>query len=135
MVNAQGRSVGDASRLTVKTRGKTVEYIDLPPRAWARDGAGTWVLVAAGQAPIAPLDVLAAPLTLQAATGGAAGATFTATYPAKALGLDGEPLTVTITIDGDAVTFHYEATTSGRRTESTTTIRPGTAEPITAPAA
>ncbi len=57
-----------------------------------------------------------------------------ATYPAAALGLEGEPLTVRITIDGTTVTFRYEATTEGHETSSTTTIGPAEADPITAPA-
>ena len=131
-VSAKGRTVGDTSRVTVTTVGRTVEYIEIPPKAWARDGSAAWVLLAVEQAPVAPLDVLGVPLSLQAPTG-AGPDTFTATYPAKALGLDGDPLTVTITIVGDSVTFRYAATTAGQQSESTTTIRPAAADPISAP--
>ena len=132
VVSAKGRTVGDTSRLTVTTVGRTVEYIEIPPKAWARDGSAAWVLVAVEQAPVAPLGVLAVPLSL-AAVPDAGPDTFSATYPAEALGLDGDPLTVTITIAGDTVTFRYAATTAGQPTESTTTIRPAAADPITAP--
>jgi len=133
VVTARGRAVGPASRLTVTTAGRSVEYVEIPPKAWARATGGAWVLVAADQAPGAPLDALARPLTLEPGPA-AGGSSFSATYPATALGLEGDPLTVAITVDGDAVTFRYEATTAGRATSSTTTIRPAPADPITAPA-
>ena len=132
VVSAKGRTLGDNARLTVTTSGKSVEYIEIPPKAWAREGTGAWVLVAGAAAPVAPLKVLATPLTLVAATGGAPG-TFTATYPAKALGLTGGPLTVTISIVGDAIAFQYQATTAGHATSSLTTLRPGPADPVKAP--
>jgi len=134
LVKAAGRSLGDASSLTVTTAGRSVQYIEIPPRAWAREGSGAWVLVAADQAPVAPLDVLADPLTLDAGAATSDGSTFLATYPAKALGLEGDPLAVTVTVRDDTVTFRYEATTAGRVTSSTTTIRPAPADRIAAPA-
>lgn len=132
VLSATGRSVGDASQTTATTAGRTVEYVQIPPVAWAREGTAPWVLVAGETAPVAPLDVLAAPLTLEAATTGSAG-TFTATYPATSLGLEGGPLTVAIAIKGATITFTFEGTTSGHATSSTTTLRPGTMEPIIAP--
>jgi hypothetical protein len=132
VVSAKGRTLGDLSRLTVTTAGRSVEYIEIAPKAWARQGTGAWVLVAGAAAPVAPLKVLAAPLSLLAASGGTPG-TFTATYPAKALGLTGAPLTVAISIVGDVLTFRYDATTAGHATSSMTTLRPGPADPIKAP--
>lgn len=133
IVNAKGRSVGDSNRLTVTTGGKAVEYIEIPPKAWAREPKGKWVLVAADQAPGSPLDALANPLGVTEGASGASGSLL-ATYPAAALGLEGEPLTVQITIDGTTVTFRYTASTEGHDTSSTTTIRPAKPDPITAPA-
>jgi len=134
VISATGRSVGQASRSTVKTAGRSIEYIEVPPKAWARSAPGAWVLVAAAQAPVAPLDALARPLSLEAVDPAAgADSAFRATYPAKALGLDGDPLTVTITVKGNTMTFRYEATTGGHRTSSTTTIKPAPADPIKGP--
>ena len=134
VVSATGRSVGDASSLTVTTAGRSIQYIEIPPRAWAREGSGAWILVAADQAPVAPLDVLGEPLTLEAGDVTGDGSSFKATYPARALGLEGDPLAVTITVRDDTVTFRYEATTAGRATSSTTTIRAAPADPIKTPA-
>lgn len=130
-VTSTGRSLGGATQLTVTTSGTVVDYVQIPPRAWARETGGEWVLVAEAEAPGSPLSVLAAPTTLVVDSSGVA--TLVATYPAVALGLEGDPVTVAITL-GEAVTFRYEADASGHATVSETTIRASTnLEPITAP--
>jgi hypothetical protein len=133
VVSATGRSVGAASRLTVTTADRTVEYLQVPPQAWAREPGSAWVLLGTDQAPAAPLDVLSDPLTLEMAPSTEGRTTFEATYPAAALGLEGDPVAVVITVGDSTVTFRYELTTSGHRTSSTTTLRPSTADPIVAP--
>lgn len=129
VLTATGRTVGPASQLTVTTGGRAVDHIQIPPDAWAREPGGSWVLIGAEGAPAAPIDVLADPLTLEAVSP----TSFKATYSAASLGLEGNPVVVTISLDGPAVTFRYEATTGGRQTSSTTTLRPGSADPIVAP--
>jgi len=130
-VSSAGRSIAGGTQLTVITSGKTVEYIQLPPQAWARQAGGSWVLITVDQAPGSPLGVLAGPTTLLVDPSNPAG--LVATYPAVQLGLTGGPVTVTITL-GAAVTFHYEATTGGHKTVSETTVRPSTnLAPIKAP--
>lgn len=130
-VTSAGRSVDGGTQLTVTTSGKTVDYIQLPPQAWARPSGGAWVLVTVDQAPGSPLGVLAAPTTLAADPSNPAA--LVATYPALNLGLTGDPVTVTITL-GSAVTFHYESNAAGHKTVSQTTIRPSTnLDPIKAP--
>ena len=133
VVSANGRSVGAASELSVTTAGRTVDYLRVPPRAWAREAGGKWVLVDAATAPTAPLDVLATPATLALVASDGGSSSLTATYPAAALGLTGDPVTVTITTAAQGVTFTYETTVSGRRTASTTTLRPSAGDPIVAP--
>ena len=133
IVSASGRSVGSASTVSVTTGDRTVEYVRIPPKAWARETGGAWVLVAAGTAPASPVEVLGAPTSVTG-DGTGVGAVLTAVYPAAALGLTGDPVAVTITIGSAAVRFSYSVTTSGTTTISTTTLRPGTADPITAPA-
>jgi hypothetical protein len=130
-VSSAGRSVGGSTQLTVATSGKAVDYVQVPPQAWARQSGASWVLVAVDEAPASPLGVLSAPLTLGLDPSGAA--TLVATYPAAALGLAGDPVTVTITL-GAAVTFRYEADASGHPTTSETIIRPPVSQdPIVAP--
>lgn len=133
IVSASGRSVGADSDVTVTTSGRTVEYVRLPPQAWAREASRTWVLLAPDAAPAAPLDVLSRPLTLVGEAGLPGGSSFRATYPAAALGLAGDPVAVTIEVTGATVTFRYEASASGRRTSSVTTLRPGSSDPIVSP--
>lgn len=134
-VTSIGRSVADASQLTVTSGGQTVDYIHVPPGAWARQPGGSWVQVAADQAAGSPLDVLAAPSSLEVRTDAGAPTTFRATYPSAALGLEGDPVTVDITFDGASVVFIYHAETDGHLTVSATIIRPTTVlDPIVAPA-
>jgi hypothetical protein len=133
VVTATGRSVGSSSMISVTTGKRTVEYIRIPPKAWAREAGGAWVLVVADSAPASPVDVLGAPATVTG-DGTGVGAVLEATYPATALGLTGDPVKVTITIGSTAVRFSYTVTTSGKTTISTTTLRPSPADPISAPA-
>jgi hypothetical protein len=126
-----GRTVGSASELSVTSSGRTVEYLRVPPNAWARETGGSWLIVDSAQAPASPLATLAAPISVAAAGGGA----LEATYPAAALGLEGDPVTVSITIAGSEVAFSYQQAASGRTVVSTTLLRPATdTTPITAPA-
>lgn len=128
-----GRTVGSASLLSVTSSGRTVEYLRVPPNAWAREAGAGWVIVDSSQAPASPLGVLAAPLSIQAAAAGSA-ATLEATYAAAALGLEGDPVKVQITIDGASVTFRYEQKSGNHLIASATTVRPTTdLTPIVAP--
>ncbi len=132
IVSASGRSTGSASTISVTTGDRTVEYIRIPPKAWAREAGGAWVLMAADTAPVSPVEVLGAPTSVSG-NGGGVEAVLTAIYPASVLGLTGDPVTVTITIGSSAVRFSYTATSGGKTTMSTTTLRPGTTDPIAAP--
>ncbi len=133
VVAATGRSVGPASTSSVTTSGRTVDYVQIPPQTWAREPGASWVLLGSDAAPAAPLDVLAKPLTLGASPADAAGTSLDATYPAAALGLTGDPVAVTITIDASGLTFTYRATQSGHTTTSTTTLHAGSSDPIVPP--
>lgn len=131
-VSSAGRSVGGATQLTVTISGKAVDYVQIPPNAWARESGGSWLLVAVNEAPGSPLATLAAPITLDGPFSRLP-ETLLATYPAAALGLEGDPVTVTITL-GPAVNFQYQADAAGHATVSETTIRPAISlDPITAP--
>lgn len=78
-----------------------------------------------------PLAVLGAPMAIEADPSASGG--LLATYPAAAVGLEGDPVAITITL-GDVVTFPYQADAAGHSTVSETTTRPTTnLEPIIAP--
>jgi hypothetical protein len=132
-VSSQGRSVNGATQLTLTNAGAAVEYIQIPPQAWARESGGSWVLVAVDEAPGNPLSVLAAPTTLDGPLSRLPD-TFRATYPAAALGLEGDPVTVEITLDGSSATFTYQTDIAGHPAVSQTRIAPTTQlDPIVAP--
>jgi len=133
VLSATGRSVGGASQTAVTTTGRTVDYVVMPKHAWAREPGHAWVAVETKAAPATPLDILSSPTTLAAGASDGAGLSLVATYPAAALGLSGDPVTVTVTSDGGVVRFTYESTTSGHPMTSTTTLRPAPADPIAAP--
>jgi hypothetical protein len=134
VVSATGRTAGAASEMSVTTAGRTVDYVRVPPKAWAREPGASWVPVVEAAAPGAPLDTLSTPSTLVVSGADAGVTTFTATYAAATLGLTGDPVTVTITVDGTSVRFTYEASASGRKMTSTTTLRPAAGDAIVAPA-
>lgn len=132
-VSSEGRSVGGATHLTVTTAGASIEYIQIPPQAWARQTGGSWILVGVDEALGNPLSVLTAPLTLNTPLSGSPD-TFRATYPAAAFGLEGDPITVEITLDGSSVTLTYQTETAGHPTVSRTTVGPSTQlDPIVPP--
>jgi hypothetical protein len=125
--------VGNGTFLVATTRGRSVEYVRIPPNAWAREPDAEWVVVDAEQAPQSPLAALAEPTTLELEPDGPA-TVLQATYPAAALGLEGDPAPVTITIEGTTMTFSYERRSNGRTIVSTTVLRPATiTTPIVAP--
>lgn len=120
-----GRTIGSAASLTVTTGDRTVEYVRIPPTAWAREPGASWLVIDAAQAPNSPLDALREPLSLER-DAVSAGTVLNATYPAAALGLEGDPVPVTIAIDADTVTFRYAETSAGHEVVSTTILRPTT---------
>jgi hypothetical protein len=129
-----GRTVGTSSSLTVTTEGRTVDYLRVPPSAWAREPGQAWLVVDAAQTPTSPLAALAAPITVERVAGDGA-TTLKATYAAAVLGLEGGPVTVTITIVGAAVTFQYVEKSAGHTVVSTTILRPASdTSPIATPA-
>lgn len=130
-----GRTLAGSSQVAVTREGRTVEYVQVPPSAWARDAAGKWVLVTAADAPTNPIEVLAAPASVGFADGAATGVVnLVATYPAAALGLGGDSVAVAISIDGTSVTFRYETAIDGHPASTETTLRPATVtDPIVPP--
>ena len=132
-VTMTGRSAGPASTATVTTGAKTVDYVTIPPKAWARSAGGTWVLVSADTAPTGPVAALSAPTSVTG-DGSGPGTVLHATYPASAFGLTGDPVKVTVTLGAGNATFTYSVTSSGHTTEATTVLQPAAAAPIAAPA-
>ena len=135
VLTSAGRSVADMTEQTVVTSGRTVDYVQVPPQAWARESGAAWVLVAAEQAPASPLEALGAPIAVQLGSDAGGVLVLYATYPAAALGLDGLPVSVEVRVEGEQVTFRYAAQTGTHHTESVTVFQPTPNPlPIEAPA-
>lgn len=136
VLTTAGRSVADATEQTVVTSGRTVDYVQVPPQAWARESGADWVLVAAQQAPASPLETLAAPTSVQLGSETDGVLVLYATYAAAALGLEGTPVSVEVRVEGKQVTFRYTAQTGTHHTESVTVFQPTpNPSPVEAPAA
>jgi hypothetical protein len=132
VLTSTGRSVANASSQSVTSEGRTVEYIHVPPSAWVRVDGGSWVLLTADEAPGSPLDVLASPDSVHSLD--ASATSLTATYPAEALGLTGDPITVSLEIDGSTITARYDTLVGDRSASSVTVMRPSTSTaPIVPP--
>ncbi len=132
-----GRVHHGSSELRVTAAGTTVDYLAVPPRAWARKKGGTWQELDTAVPAANPLDALRSPASIDVQADGDAGLRVVAAYPAAALGVPGSgPLQVTLLIAPDGtVSATYTASTSAGNATSRTTFRadPGGA-PITAPA-
>jgi len=148
VATSTGRVIAGSSQLTVTSDARTVEYVQVPPKAWARESGGTWVLLTPDQAPGDPLAALGAPSSVSASDAGSAGPSaspgaggspsavlhLTAVYPAAALGLSGDPVTVTIVIDAGSLTFRYETTVGEKPASSVTVLHAAaTSDPIVPP--
>lgn len=136
-LSISGRVIGSGSDLAVTNGGVTVEYVQVPPQAWARDQKGDWVELTSDVPVSSPLEALKQPTKVDNAADSAAGRHLQATYPASALGGVGEdPVAVDIVIGADgSVTASYPATVGAQQATITSILRPAAdTTPITAPA-
>jgi hypothetical protein len=136
-LSISGRVIASGSDVAVTNGGVTVEYVQVPPQAWARDQKGDWVALTSDIPVKSPLDSLKQPTSVDNAPDSAAGRHLQATYPASALGGAGEaPVAVDIVIGADgSVTATYPATVGSQQATITSILRPAAdTTPITAPA-
>lgn len=136
-LSISGRVIGSGSDLAVTNGGVTVQYVQVPPQAWARDQTGDWVELTSEVPVSSPLESLKQPTTIDNAADSATGRHLQATYPASALGGAGaDPVAVDIVIGADGtVTATYPATVGAQQATITSVLRPAAdTTPITAPA-
>ena len=82
-----GRVVGVTSQLSITRDNATIEYLQVPPKAWSRDQGGDWTALD-GQVPgQSALDVLRQPAQSQAVSEDAAGRGIHASYASETFGL------------------------------------------------
>ncbi|MEP6660734.1 MAG: hypothetical protein ABJD24_12535 [Acidimicrobiales bacterium] len=136
-LSISGRVIGSGSDLAVTNGGVTLEYVQVPPQAWARDQKGDWVELTTDVPVSSPLDSLKQPTKVDNLAESAAGRHLQATYPASALGGAGtDPVVVDVVIGSDgSVTAIYPATVGAQQATITSILRPAAdTSPITAPA-
>ena len=132
-----GKGRGPSSEFSITSGGAVIEYIQIPPKSWSRDKAGTW-LELDGSAPAqSPLQALLSPSKIALAAQDANGLHFTATYPSAALatGTSGQ-LDVTMTLAPDGhIDVAYHAPVGGQEVDVATQLhKDGDTTPISAPA-
>jgi hypothetical protein len=136
-LSISGRVIGSGSDLAVTNGGVTVQYVQVPPQAWARDQTGDWVELTSEVPVSSPLESLKQPTKVDNAADSATGRHLQATYPASALGGAGaDPVVVDIVIGADgSVTATYPATVGAQQATITSVLRPAAdTTPITGPA-
>ena len=136
-LSISGRVIGSGSDLAVTNGGVTVEYVQVPPQAWARDQNGDWVELTSDVPVSNPLDSLKQPTSVDNAADSPAGRHLQASYPASALGgVGADPVAVDIVIGADgSITATYPATVGSQQATITSILRPAAdTTPITAPA-
>lgn len=132
---ASGRWLNGTGEFAIESQGAALIYRTVPPRAWVHEDESGWIELDSGSPLGNPIDALLKPTTL-ATVGEQGGAlSFRATYPAAALGLSGDPVTVDLTIGGSgSVTATYRMPTPAGEALSETVMTPAAnLAPVTAP--
>jgi hypothetical protein len=134
---ASGRWLNGSGEFAIEAQGGALIYRTVPPRAWVNETESGWIELDSGSPLGNPIDALLKPTTL--ATVGGQGDTLRlkATYPAAALGLSGDPVTVDLTLGANgSVTATYRMATPAGEAFSETLMTPAAnLEPVTAPEA
>ncbi len=82
-----GRVVGVTSQLSITRDNATIEYLQVPPKAWSRDQGGDWSALDGDVPGQSALDLLRQPAQSQAVSEDAVGRRIHATYPSERFGL------------------------------------------------
>jgi hypothetical protein len=132
---AAGRWVNGSGEFDIEAQGATITYRTIPPQAWVYDDDAGWVELDSGSPLGNPIDALLKPTTLATVGGQGGGLDVRATYPAAALGLTGEPLTVDLKLgaDGTVVATYRIDTPNGAAVSETRMTPRSNLEPVAAP--
>lgn len=132
---ASGRWLNGTGEFAIEAQGGAVIYRTVPPRAWVHEAESGWIELDSGSPLGNPIDALLKPTAL-ATVGEQGGAlSMKATYPAAALGLSGDPVTVDLNLASNgSVTATYRTPTPAGEAFSETVMTPAAnLEPVTAP--
>jgi hypothetical protein len=134
---ASGRWLNGTGEFAIEAQGGALIYRTVPPQAWVHEDESGWTELDSGSPLGNPIDALLKPTNLAAIAEQGDALNLRATYPAAALGLSGDPVTVDLTLGGDgSVTATYRASTPAGEAVSETLMTPAAnLEPVTAPAA
>jgi hypothetical protein len=134
---ASGRWLNGTGEFAIEAQGGALIYRTVPPRAWVHEDESGWIELDSGSPLGNPIDVLLNPTTIATVGGQGDALSLKATYPAAALGLSGDPVTVDLTLAANgSVTATYRMDTPAGEAFSETLMKPAAnLEPVTAPEA
>ena len=132
---ASGRWLNGTGEFAIEAQGGALIYRTVPPRAWVHEEESGWIELDSGSPLGNPIDALLKPTTLATVGGPGDALSLKATYPAAALGLSGDPVTVDLTLAANgSVTATYRMPTPAGEAVSETHMTPAAnLEPVTAP--
>ena len=111
-----GRVVGVTSQLSITRDNATIEYLQVPPKAWSRDQGGDWTALDGEVPGQSALDVLRQPAQSQAVSEDAAGRGIHASYASETFGLAaGGTVEVDLVVGADgSVSVSYPVAVGGK---------------------
>jgi len=121
-----GRVVGQGSALALTTNGATVEYLEIPPTAWAREPGGQWAELDQPAPVQDPFEKMGNPTTVVDGTDGPDGRHVKATYDAKSLGAapDGTVDADVLLAAGGKIVVTYPSSVGGKPIVVKATLAP-----------
>jgi len=134
---ATGRWVNGAGEFVIAAQNAELTYRTVPPQAWVRDDQSGWIELDSGSPLGNPIDALLKPTTLETVGEQGGMLNLRGTYPAAALGLSGDPVTVDLALgaDGSVVASYRTPTPAGEAVSETRMTPASNLEPVTAPTA
>ena len=132
-----GRVIGQSSALALTTNGATVEYLEIPPLAWAREPGGQWAELDQPAPVQDPFEKMGNPTAIAEGADAADGRHVKATYDARSLGAapDGTVEADVLLAAAGKVVVTYPSSVGGKQIIVRATLAPtADASPISPPA-
>ena len=132
-----GRVIGQGSAFALTTNGATVEYLEIPPTAWAREPGGAWAELDQPAPVTDPFEKMGNPTAIADGPAGGAGRHVKATYDAVSLGAapSGTVDADVVLGAGGTVTVTYPSSVGGKPITVKAVLAPATdTTPFTPPA-
>ena len=115
ILTADGDRVGTGSRLTVTQNAASIKYVITADGTWVQPDGGDWQKLDTPAATSDPITALGAPTGVTVASNHGATMNLTVTVPSASLGLTGDPVALTVSLSGDALSgVLYQTTVNSK---------------------